>query len=177
MRKRTVSVIGSGTCTPKAARLAEEVGRRLAKAGAVVVTGGLGGVMRAASRGAKRAGGLVVGILPTGRATDANEFVDVAIPTGLREARNAIVANCGDAVIAIAGEYGTLSEIAFALRRGTPVYGLGTWDIRGVVAVPSPAEAVRRVTARASRPAGRRSGSAAARRRRRPRGGPSRPAS
>jgi hypothetical protein len=148
MRKRVVSVIGSGTCDAKTARTAEEVGRRLAKAGAVVVTGGLGGVMRAASRGAKRAGGLVVGVLPTDRARDANEFVDVAIPTGLREARNAIVANCGDAVIAVAGEYGTLSEIAFALRRGTRVYGLGTWEIRGVTAVSSPAEAVRRALAR-----------------------------
>jgi hypothetical protein len=146
MRKRQVSVIGGGTCSAKTARLAEEVGRRLAKAGAVLVTGGLGGVMRAASRGAKRAGGLVVGVLPTDRADDANEFVDVALPTGLREGRNVIVANAADAVIALPGEYGTLAEIAFALRRGTPVYGIGTWDIRGVVAVASPEEAVRRAT-------------------------------
>jgi uncharacterized protein (TIGR00725 family) len=108
----------------------------------VVVCGGLGGVMEAACRGAKDAGGTTVGILPGLDRTAANQFVDVAIPTGLGEARNALVVRAADAVIAIDGGYGTLSEIALALKAGKRVVGLGTWDVEGVDAVDSPEAAV-----------------------------------
>jgi uncharacterized protein (TIGR00725 family) len=104
----------------------------LAQRGAVVVTGGLGGVMEAASRGARQAGGTTVGILPGSARTTANAWVEVAIPTGLGEARNALVVRAADALIAIGGEYGTLSEIAFGLKAGKPVIGLGSWAIDGV---------------------------------------------
>lgn len=110
-------------------RLAEEVGRALGNAGAVVVTGGLGGVMEAACRGAKAAGSTTIGILPGDQRAAANAFVDVAVPTGLGEARNALVVRTADALIAIGGEFGTLSEIALALRAGKPVIGLQTWEL------------------------------------------------
>lgn len=139
-RKPVIAVIGTSEATPEQLRHAEEAGRLLAKAGAVVVNGGLGGVMEAASRGAKRAGGLVVGIVPQ---DEANEHVDVAIKTGLGDARNALIANTADAFIAIGGGHGTLSEIAFALKRGKTVAGLGTWDLPGIDRVENPAAAVR----------------------------------
>lgn len=120
-----------------------EVGRRLGAAGAVVVCGGLGGVMAAACRGAKDAGGTTVGILPGDDRAAANDFVDVAIATGLGEARNVLVVRAADALVAIGGEHGTLSEIAFALKIGRPVVGLGTWPIDGITAVGGPSEAAR----------------------------------
>ena len=144
-----VSVSGSGDAPPDVIALAEEVGSRLARADAVVVCGGLGGVMEAVCRGAKSAGGTTVGILPGTERSDANAFVDVAIPTGLGESRNALVARAADVLIAIGGEFGTLSEIALALKVGTPVIGLGTWDLRrrgevvdAIKAADTPAEAV-----------------------------------
>ena len=124
-----VAVSGGGDAGEAACRLAEEVGRELARRGAVVVTGGLGGAMAAASRGAKAQGGTTVGILPSDDRADANEWVDVAVPTGLGEGRNAVVVRAADAVIAVAGEFGTLSEIALALRLGRPVVGLDTWGL------------------------------------------------
>lgn len=124
-----ISVIGAGVCDEKTYALAEEVGRELARRHAIVVCGGLGGVMEAVCRGAKSAGGRTVGILPGIRADDANPFVDIPIVTGLGEARNTIVVRSGRAVIAIGGEYGTLSEIAFGLKFGIPVIGLGTWQL------------------------------------------------
>jgi uncharacterized protein (TIGR00725 family) len=111
------------------------VGRGLAARGAVVVCGGLGGVMEAACRGAKEAGGQTVGILPCTDRAAANPFVDTAVPTGLGEARNALVVRAADALIAVGGGYGTLSEIALALKAGKRVVGLDSWDIDGVVAV------------------------------------------
>jgi uncharacterized protein (TIGR00725 family) len=111
------------------------VGRELAARGAVLVCGGLGGVMEAACRGAKDAGGRTVGILPGTDRAAANPFVDAAIPTGLGEARNALVVRAADALIAVGGGYGTLSEIALALKAGKRVVGLDSWDINGVVAV------------------------------------------
>lgn len=123
-----VAVVGSGVAGPDDAD-AEEVGRRLADAGAVVVCGGLGGVMAAVCRGAQDAGGTTVGILPgTGR-HDGNRHLTVAIPTGLGEVRNTLVVRAADAVVAIGGEHGTLSEIAFALKTGVPVVGLRTWEL------------------------------------------------
>jgi uncharacterized protein (TIGR00725 family) len=132
-------VVGPSGLEPEEA---EELGRELARAGALLVCGGLGGAMEAACRGAKGEGGKTLGILPGADRSAANRYVDVAIPTGLGEARNALIVRAADALIAIAGGYGTLSEIALALRAGKPVIGLGTWDIEGVVQASSPAEAV-----------------------------------
>jgi uncharacterized protein (TIGR00725 family) len=137
-----VAVCGAGDATDAVAAVAEEVGRLLGGRGAVVVCGGLGGVMEAACRGAKAAGGTTVGILPGTRRADANRFVDVALPTGLGEMRNPLVVRAADALIAIDGGAGTLSEVAFALKTGVPVAGIGTWDLTGVEMCESPADAV-----------------------------------
>lgn len=123
-----IAVIGARTCDAKTYALAEQVGYELARRGAAVVCGGLGGVMQAACQGAKRAGGCTIGILPGKTARAANRYVDIPIVTGLGEARNSIVVRSARAVIAVGGEYGTLSEIAFALKFGIPVIGLGTWS-------------------------------------------------
>jgi hypothetical protein len=131
--------------------MAEEVGRAIAEAGAVLVCGGLGGVMEAACRGARAGGGLTVGILPGRDRAEANRHVDIAIPTGMGEARNALVVRAADAVVAVDGEYGTLSEIALALQAGIPVVGLDTWElgrhgqvVDAVVRAEEPALAVQR---------------------------------
>ena len=150
-----VAVVGAGDADRQTAAVAEEVGSRLARAGAVVVCGGLGGVMEAACRGAKAGGGLTIGILPGRRRDDANSFVDVAIPTGMGETRNALVVLSGDAVVAVGGEYGTLSEVAFGRKVGRPVVGLGTWRLvrgtgvadDGIVAAEDPEGAVAAVLA------------------------------
>jgi len=152
MRRLLVAVIGAASCSPAEARAAEVVGRVLAEGGATVLCGGRGGVMEAACRGARMAGGLTLGILPGEDPAAANPFVDVAIATGLGEARNVIVACTARAVVAIGGRYGTLSEIAFALKHGVPVVGVGTWkleppDARGLSAlihVGDPVEGARR---------------------------------
>jgi uncharacterized protein (TIGR00725 family) len=145
-----VAVIGPADAASQELADAEEVGRRLADAEAVVVCGGRGGVMEAVCRGARSAGGLTLGILPGRDRSEANPFVEVAVPTGLGEARNALVVRSADAVVAIGGAYGTLSEIAFALKGGTPVIGLRTWELArggksdtGIVQVESAEEAVR----------------------------------
>jgi uncharacterized protein (TIGR00725 family) len=137
-----VAVVGPGDASPEQAALAQHVGRLLARRGAVVVCGGLGGVMEAACRGARGEGGTAVGILPGLDRRAANPHVSVAIPTGLGEARNALVVRAADALIAVGGAYGTLSEIALALKAGKPVVGLGTWEIDGVNAASSPEAAV-----------------------------------
>lgn len=124
---RYVAVLGPGSHDPVAEELAERVGRLLAERGAVLVTGGLGGAMEAASRGAKQAGGMTVGILPDDTRQSANRYLDVAVPTGLGEMRNAVVVRASDGAIAIRGAYGTLSEIGLSLRIGRPVVGIDTW--------------------------------------------------
>jgi len=126
-----IAVIGTGAGSGDAqvARIAETVGREIAKAGAVLVCGGLGGVMEAACRGASQQGGLTIGILPTNSRESANPYVRVAIATGLGEARNALITRTSDAVIAIGGEFGTLSEIGLALKMGKPVVGIETWEL------------------------------------------------
>jgi uncharacterized protein (TIGR00725 family) len=124
-----VAVIGSGRAGGELLTAAESVGRELALRGAVVVCGGLGGVMEAACRGARAEGGTTVGILPGIAREDANPWVSVAIPTGLGELRNGLVVRAADAAIAVGGEFGTLSEIGFALKIGRPVVGLGTWEL------------------------------------------------
>lgn len=143
-------MVGGSRCSPEIEALAEEVGRELAKAGAVVVCGGLGGVMEAACRGAAGAGGKTIGILPGGEPQEANPFVQYVIPTGLGYARNIIVAQSTQAVIALDGSYGTLSEIALALHKGIPVIGLVTWRLfldgkedAGIIVAASPKEAVK----------------------------------
>ena len=146
-----VAVVGSGRPSVPLEERAEAVGRGLATAGAVVVCGGLGGVMAAACRGAKAAGGTTVGILPGADRAEANPWVDVAVATGIGEARNALVVRSGDAVVAVGGEYGALSEIALALKLGRTVVGLDSWDIPGVQPAGDPAEAVARALAAAGR--------------------------
>jgi uncharacterized protein (TIGR00725 family) len=131
--------------TDEQKRVAEEIGRLLARAGAVLVCGGMTGVMEAACKGARTEAGTTVGLLPGGDRAQANPYVSVALPTGLGEMRNALIVRATDAVIAVAGEYGTLSEIALALKTGVPVVGIETWDLeRGGAIEPatSPAQAV-----------------------------------
>ncbi len=127
-RAPVVSVIGSASCSQGMADLAEAVGRGLAERGAVLVCGGRGGVMEAACRGAQGAGGLTIGILPGTDADEGNRFLSVALPTGLGQARNTLVALAGQAVIAIGGGEGTLSEIGLAIKAGRSVIGLETWQ-------------------------------------------------
>ena len=141
-----ISVIGAGYCDNEIYSIAEEVGRLIAQKGATLVTGGLEGVMEAASKGAKEAGGITVGILPGFSKEEANKYIDIPITTGLSHARNVIIARSADALIAVSGEYGTLSEIAIALKLGKPVVGIRTWDkIEGVINVNSPGEAIQKV--------------------------------
>jgi uncharacterized protein (TIGR00725 family) len=154
-----VAVVGGGICSKEEANIAEAVGRELAGRGVMLVCGGLGGVMEAACRGAKAAGGTTIGVLPGYSRHDANRYVDVPIVTGLGEARNSIVVRTGQAVIAIGGEYGTLSEIAYALKLGIPVVGVRTWrlskpgfaPLREIVEVDSPVEAADRALAMAGK--------------------------
>jgi uncharacterized protein (TIGR00725 family) len=135
-------VVGPGEASPEQTAAAEEVGALIARRGAVLVCGGLGGVMEAACRGARGAGGTTVGILPGLDRAAANPHVEVAIATGLGEARNALVVRAADALIAVGGAYGTLSEIALALKAGKRVIGIGTWEIEGVEAAEGPEAAV-----------------------------------
>jgi hypothetical protein len=146
-----VAVSGPGEANDRELAWAEEVGRRLADAGAVVVCGGLGGVMDAVARGVEAGGGISVGLLPGPDRRGAGEHLTVAIPTGVGETRNALLVRAADVLIAIAGEFGTLSEIAFALKVGVPVVGLHTWElgkggrsVEAFVRASSPEEAVAR---------------------------------
>jgi uncharacterized protein (TIGR00725 family) len=149
-----VAVVGSASCSAEVAALAEAVGREVARQGAVLICGGRGGVMEAACRGAKAEGGTTVGILPGADRRDVNAYVDIPIATGLGEARNTIVVRAADAVIAVSGGYGTLSEIGFALKMGRPVVGLATWDLaqdgqpaKAVIRATTPSQAVARALA------------------------------
>ena len=147
LNRTTIAVIGGRKVEKSLLKEAEEVGRLLAGRNAVLISGGLGGVMEAVSRGMKSEGGLTVGLLPQDHKRDANDFVDVAIATGLGIGRNVIIARTADAVIAVGGEYGTLSEIAFSLQLGKPVVGIRTWDIKGVITAIDAADAVGKVFA------------------------------
>ncbi|MGD2064712.1 MAG: TIGR00725 family protein, partial [Nitrospirota bacterium] len=138
-------MIGGGECTEHQAAVAEAVGRGIAGAGWILYTGGLGGVMEAASRGARGVGGRVVGVLPGGEPGSANPYVEVPIATGMGHARNVVLIQSVDAVIAVGGSHGTLSEIAIALKLGRPVLALESWEIPGVEAVASPAAAIARL--------------------------------
>jgi uncharacterized protein (TIGR00725 family) len=124
-----VAVCGPDPAPPEVAAQAEEIGRLLAQAGAVLVCGGLGGTMEATARGVDAEGGMSIGILPGSGRSAANRYLSVSIPTGMGEMRNALIVRSADVVIAVAGEFGTLSEIAFALKSGVPVVGLDTWEL------------------------------------------------
>lgn len=143
--RRFIGVIGAADCDETLAALARAVGRKIAETGAVLVCGGMGGVMRAACQGAKEVGGLTIGILPGSEKSQANEFVDVPIATGLGEARNLIIIRSVDLVVAIGGSYGTLSEIGFALKMGKRVLGIKTWNIPGIEEIKSVEEMIIRI--------------------------------
>jgi uncharacterized protein (TIGR00725 family) len=137
-----IAVVGGGACPPEVYERACLLGRLLAEQGHVVICGGLGGVMEAVCCGAREAGGAAVGILP-GEKESANRYVSIAIATGMGHARNAIVVKSSDAVVALPGEHGTLSEIALALKMGKPVISLGGWRLPGLIEAEDPLEAVR----------------------------------
>jgi len=140
---RYVAVCGASDPAPGQRELAREVGRRLAEARAVILCGGLGGVMEAVSQGAAEAGGTVVGILPGADRTAGNQYLSLVIATGLGEARNAVLTCAADGVIAIGGGWGTLSEIGLARKKGRSVVGLETWGLEGLPVADSAEEAVR----------------------------------
>ena len=128
-KKRIIAVIGGSQASKQEIKTAEDVGRELAKRGAAVVCGGLGGVMEAACRGAISEGGITIGILPGENRRDANQYVQIPIVTGMGYARNVAVVKSAQAVIAIGGSYGTLSEIGHAIQSGIPVIGIDTWSL------------------------------------------------
>ena len=143
MVKMQVGVIGGGVCDNKTEMIAEEIGRELALRGVTLICGGLGGVMEASARGAKRQGGTTIGILPGNSREDANRYIDFQIVTNMGHARNAIIAASSDALIAVGGEYGTLSEIAIALKMGKRVVVIESkWGIEGTLKATDPQEAV-----------------------------------
>ncbi len=154
-----IAVIGGQHPPPEALAMAEEVGYRIASGGGVLICGGLEGVMEAACRGAKRGGGITVGLLPTGSKATANPYVDIPIATALGTARNVVLARTADALIAVDGSYGTLSEMSHAFERGKPVVGLHTWDMASLgvppelfIPVATPQEAVEKALEIARRP-------------------------
>jgi uncharacterized protein (TIGR00725 family) len=140
-----IAVVGAGEASAADLAYAEEVGAALADLGAVVVTGGLGGVMEAACRGARSRRGRTLGILPGDDRDEANGWVEIAVATGMGELRNGLVVRASDALVAIGGGHGTLSEVALALKLGRPVVGLGTWAVHGVEDVSTPAKAIDRI--------------------------------
>jgi len=143
MRRKIIAIIGGSQPDEKSLKIAEKTGSLIAQRGAILVTGGLGGVMSAASKGAKQADGLVIGILPTPDRGSANPYVDIPIVTGMSEARNIIIARTCDCAIAIDGKYGTLSEIAYCLMFNVPVIGINTWEIAApIIAVKNAEEAI-----------------------------------
>ena len=150
MSQYYISVIGASRASAEELQTAEAVGKEVAKAGAALVCGGLDGIMEAACRGAVSAGGITIGILPGEHRETANPYVQIPIVTGMGYARNTIVAKSGQAVIAIGGGYGTLSEIAYARQAGIPVIGLGTWNLSrndgpdtSIIRADNPADAVK----------------------------------
>ena len=147
--KKIIAVIGGGECSPQEAETAEAVGREIAKRGAILVCGGLGGVMEAACKGAHSGGGMTIGILPGDRRQPANPYIQIPIVTGIGYARNVVVVKSAHAVIAVGGSYGTLSEISYALQSGIPVIGLNTWSLsrrnqqdKSIILAQTPEEAV-----------------------------------
>ena len=142
-QKLLIAVIGGHQCNTKVECIAYKIGKKIAKVGAILVCGGLSGVMKAVSKGTKEAGGTTIGILPGENKKDANAYVDIAIPTGLGLARNTLVVRTADIIIALPGKYGTLSEIAFALILKKKVINLSNWDIPGTIKVRTSEEAIK----------------------------------
>jgi len=128
-RKPVIAVVGAGKCSKKLRDMASEVGKLIAASGAILVCGGMGGIMEGAAKGAKEAGGTTIGILPSDSRDDANKYIDFAIPTGFGEARNIMVVRAADVVIAFPGSFGTLSEMAFALDAKRPVISVNAWRL------------------------------------------------
>ncbi len=144
-RKKVVGVIGGRQCSCEVEQLAQNLGKKLAEVVEVLVSGGLSGTMNAVCSGFKAAGGLTIGIIPSYDKNEANEFVDIVIPTGLGLARNILVVKTADVVVALPGEAGTLSEIAYCLQFGIPVISLNSWDISGVIKAKTIDEVVEKV--------------------------------
>ena len=140
-----MGVIGGRSCTKEVEQIAIKLGKKLAKVVDILVSGGLSGTMEAVSKGFKSAGGLTLGILPGYNKNEANNFVDIAIPTGLGLARNVLVVKSADIVVALPGEAGTLSEIAYCLQFGIPVISFNSWDIPGVVKTKTIEETIKEV--------------------------------
>ena len=145
MRKKIVGVIGGHSCSKEVEQLAQNLGKKLAKVVDILVSGGLSGTMRAVCRGFKAGGGLTIGIITGYDKKEANPYVDIVVPSGLGLARNVLVVKSADIVVALPGEAGTLSEIAYALQFGIPVISLKSWDIPGVIKVETAEEAVAKV--------------------------------
>jgi hypothetical protein len=145
MRKKVISVIGGHSCTKEVEQIAQKLGKKLAKVVDILACGGLSGTMEAVCKGFKGAGGLTIGITPSYNKNDANSYVDIVIPTGLGLARNVLVVKSADIVVALPGEAGTLSEIAYCLQFGIPVISLKSWDIPGVIKANTVEEAVRKI--------------------------------
>jgi uncharacterized protein (TIGR00725 family) len=147
-QKRIVGVIGGRKCTQEVEEVAHNLGKKLAKVADIVACGGLKGIMEAVCQGVKASGGSTLGFLPGYNKSDANPYVDIVIPTGLGLARNVLVVKSADVVIALPGEAGTLSEIAYCLQFGIPVISLKSWDIPGVIKVDTVDEAIQEVKKR-----------------------------
>jgi len=145
MRQKVVSVIGGHKCTEEVEQLAHNLGKKLAKVVDILVSGGLSGTMKAVTQGFKAAGGLTIGIIPGYDKKDANQYIDIVIPSGLGLARNVLVVKSADVVVALPGEAGTLSELAYCLQFGIPVVSLNSWDIPGVINAATAEEAVQKV--------------------------------
>ncbi len=145
MRKKIVSVIGGHACNKEVEQLAYNLGEKLAKVVDILACGGLSGTMKAVCQGFKAGGGLTIGILPGYDKDAANAFVDIAIPTGMGLARNVLVVKSADVVVALPGQMGTLSEIAYCLQFSMPVISLNSWDIKGVIKVKTVEEAIDKV--------------------------------
>ncbi|MBN1622090.1 MAG: TIGR00725 family protein [Endomicrobiales bacterium] len=140
-----IAIIGGAECSREIEKLAYETGEEIAKAGFLLVSGGMSGVMEAACRGAKKHGGVTIGILPGKSKADANPHIDIPIVTAMSHARNAIIVRTADVVIAVDGKYGTLSEISLAKCINKPIIGLKTWDIEGIIKVNTPPEAIKKI--------------------------------
>jgi uncharacterized protein (TIGR00725 family) len=145
MCKKVVSVIGGHNCNKEVEQVAQNLGKNLAKVVDILVCGGLSGTMKAVCSGFKAEGGLTIGIIPGYDKRDANAFVDIVIPTGLGLARNVLVVKSADVVVALPGEMGTLSEVAYCLQFGIPVISLNSWDIKGVIKVNTVEETIDKV--------------------------------
>jgi len=153
LNKGVIGVIGSGVCGEAICKKALEVGALIAEAGFTLINGGLGGVMEASARGAREAGGLTMGLLLGSEKEEANQYIDIAIPTGMGDMRNALIVRSSQGLIAIGGSMGTLSEIALALKAGKPVVGIDTWDISGdIIEATGAKDAVEKLLVRLGEP-------------------------